>query len=109
MLDLSVSAYNKARQISYKNGEGYSLVYLGFAHWFFSDHTAAVEKLTAAQTLFDALDDRTGRTRALIPLMSVQKTLGTYHESLSNNLEALTYFRETGDTFWECLSLTDSN
>ena len=37
--------------------------------------------------------------------MSVQKNLGTYDQSLSNNLEALKYFRETGDTFWECLSL----
>ena len=105
MLELGETACDLARRISYKKGEAYGLFYAGFARWFLSDHGAAVEKLTAAQSLFEELDDRTGHMRALLPLMSVQKNVGTYDQSLSNNLEALKYFRATGDAFWECLSL----
>lgn len=105
MLEMGEKAFELARQISYKTGEGYGLVNMGFALWFLSEHAAAVEKLHAAQSLFEELGDRTGYMRALVPLLSVQKDRGTYDQSLSNNLQCLRFFREAGDAFWECLSL----
>jgi two-component system NtrC family sensor kinase len=105
LLELGESACNQAREISYKKGESYALVNMGFGLWFLSDHGAAVEKLSAAQSLFEELDDRTGYMRALVALLGVQKDRGSYDQSLSNSLVCLKYFRETGDALWECLSL----
>ncbi len=105
LLALGETARDKARQIAYKRGEAYGLVNVGFAQWFLSEHAAAVEKLSAAQKLFEEVGDRVGYIRALVPMLSVQKDRGAYDQSLSNNLACLKFFRETGDALWECLSL----
>ncbi len=104
-LELAQSANELARRLSYKKGEAYSLVFMGFARWFLSEHEAALENLKDARSLFDQIGDREGSTRALLPLLSIQKNLGTYDQSLSHNLECLKFFRETGDGYWEGLSL----
>ena len=105
LLEVSEEALSTAHKISYKQGEGYSLIHIGFAQWFLGDHAAAVDNLTAAQALFNELGDRTGYMKTLVPLLSVQKDRGTYDESMSNNLACLKFFREAGDVYWECLSL----
>jgi signal transduction histidine kinase len=105
LLKLGQNAHQLARRLSYIRGEAYSLVFMGFAHWFLSDHEVALENLKEAQSLFERIGDREGFTKALVPLLSVQKNLGTYDQSLSHNLECLKFFRATGDGFWEGLAL----
>ena len=104
-LDLAQNANELARRLSYQRGEAYSLVFMGFARWFLSEHEVALENLMEARSLFEKIGDREGSKKALVPLLSVQKNLGTYDQSLSYNLECLKFFRETGDGYWEGLSL----
>ena len=104
-LELAQNANELARRLSYKKGEAYSLLFVGFAHWFLSEHEVALENLAEARSLFEGMADREGATKVLLPFLSVQKSLGTYDQSLSHNLECLKFFRETGDRYWEGLSL----
>lgn len=98
-------AHELAVELSYPTGQAYSLIFLGFSHWFESAHDEAIARLTEARRLFEESGDRAGAHKALLPLLSVQKERGTYDQSLENNLECLKFFRETGTPFWESLAL----
>lgn len=101
LLELSERARDSARRLSYARGEAYGLTYAGFARWFLGDLTRARDDLKAAEALFEQISDPVGVAKARVALLSVQKSLGVYDQSLEHNLACLRFFRERGDRDWE--------
>ncbi len=105
LIDLSRRAYIRSKRLSYRRGEAYGLVFLGFGHWFVGELSKSTQHLDEARHIFKEIQDREGAMKALVPMLGVQKDQGTYDESLANNLECLEFFRETHNRFWEGLTL----
>lgn len=77
------------RRAGDRRGEGYTLQAFGIAFTQMKDWPAAIERLTAARQVFDAVNDREGQVSALMYVAHARGAMGAPAEALDLARQAL--------------------